>query len=57
MGKYVNGMIAGLLVGATVGIMVMPQLDRKTQKCVRRKGQKMLDFVEDAYDNVMDRMN
>jgi gas vesicle protein len=52
MGRYVNGMIAGVVVGATVGMMVLPQLDRKTQKSVRKAGQKVLDYVEDSYDGM-----
>ena len=57
MCKYLSGMVAGLVVGATVGMMVMPQLDRKTQRCVRRRGQKMLDFMEDSYDDLMGKFN
>ncbi|PRR82349.1 YtxH domain-containing protein [Clostridium vincentii] len=52
MNRYINGMIAGIVVGATVGIMVLPQLDRKTQKSVRRAGKKIIDIAEDSYDSV-----
>ena len=31
MGRYISGMVAGLAVGATIGMIVMPQLDRKTR--------------------------
>ena len=53
MGKYINGMITGIVVGATVGVMVLPQLDRKTQRAVKRTGQKILDMAEDSYLDVM----
>lgn len=52
MGKYINGMVAGLVVGATVGMMLLPQLDRKTQKKIKKAGCMLLDFAEDSYDDI-----
>lgn len=43
----------GILIGAATAIVVLPQLDRKTQKAVRRTGKKMYCMAGDAYDNVM----
>ena len=37
MGRYISGMVAGLAVGATIGMIVMPQLDRKTQKKLKKQ--------------------
>ena len=54
MGKYINGMVAGLIVGATVGVLLLPKLDKKTQRKIRRAGQKILDFAEDSYDDMRD---
>lgn len=55
MTKYMFGMVTGLVVGTTVGMMVMPQLDRKTQKNVKRAGQRMMNLAEDSYDSMMSR--
>ncbi len=54
MKKYLNGMMTGVIVGATVSMMVMPQLDRKTQKRVKRVGRKIIDFAENSYENMME---
>ncbi|MDS0525080.1 hypothetical protein NNC19_05250 [Clostridium sp. SHJSY1] len=53
MGRYVNGIITGVAVGAAVGMMVLPQLDRKTQKTFRKAGERMLNYVEDSRDGMM----
>lgn len=52
MRRYFCGMITGIVVGATIGMMVVPQLDRKTQKNVRRFGQKVMDLAEESYDGI-----
>ena len=53
MKKYLNGMMTGVIVGAAVGMAVMPQLDRKTQKMVRKAGKKLVNFAESSYENVI----
>lgn len=50
--KCISGMITGVIVGATVGMMLLPQLDRKTQKAIKRTGQKIFNFAEDSYDGI-----
>lgn len=50
--KYISGMITGVIVGAAVGMIILPQLDRKTQKAVKRTGQRILNFAEDSYDGI-----
>ena len=37
MGRYISGMVAGLAVGATIGMIVMPQLDRKTKNRLKKR--------------------
>ena len=53
MRKYLNGMMTCVIVGAAVGMAVMPQLDRKTQKMVRKAGKKLVNFAENSYENVI----
>ena len=57
MGSYTSGMVAGLAVGATIGMIVMPQLDRKTQKQIKKAGCKLLDFAEESYGDIIDFIN
>lgn len=57
MGKYINGMIAGVIVGATIGMIVMPQLDRRTQKKIKKAGCRLLDFAEDSCGDIMEFIN
>ena len=57
MGRYISGMVAGLAVGATIGMIVMPQLDRKTQKKIKKAGWKLLDFAEESYGDIIDFIN
>ena len=43
----------GIVVGAAAAIVILPQLDRKTQRAVRRTGKKMCCMAGGAYDNVL----
>lgn len=54
MKNYLNGIITGVVVGATVGMIVMPQLDRRTQRMIKKAGRKVIDFAENSYENVME---
>ncbi|SFC27532.1 YtxH domain-containing protein [Clostridium uliginosum] len=53
MGKFTRGVAAGAIIGATVGMMVMPQLDRRTKRSMRKAGMKMRNMAEDTYDGMM----
>lgn len=56
MGKLIKGMAAGALIGTAVGMAVLPQLDRKTQKNMRKFGRKLSNMAEDTYDNIVSKM-
>lgn len=56
MGRMVKSLMLGTMIGVTAGIMVLPQLDKKTQKAIRRGGKRVLGMAEDAYENIMDHM-
>ena len=47
---------AGIVIGAAAAIVVLPQLDRKTQRAVRKTGKKMCCIAGDAYDNILNYM-
>jgi gas vesicle protein len=53
MGKFINGITTGAIVGATIGMMVAPQLDRNTRKRLKKTGKKMVNVAGDLYDNMM----
>ncbi|MGL5354657.1 MAG: YtxH domain-containing protein [Clostridium sp.] len=56
MGKVMKGLAVGAMVGAAIGIMAFPELDRKTQRSIRRTKKRMMGMAEDAYGNVIDYM-
>jgi gas vesicle protein len=53
MGKLITGLTTGALMGVAIGMMVSPDLDRRTQKNLRRARKRMMDMAEDTYENVM----
>ncbi|WP_253289335.1 YtxH domain-containing protein [Clostridium sp. MSJ-8] len=53
MNKYLCGMATGMIVGASIGMMVFPQLDRKTQRKMKNAGNKVIDMATDSCHNVM----
>lgn len=56
MGKFVSGITTGAIVGAAFGMMVLPQLDRKTQKAFRKAGKKVMNAAGDTYGDMMEWM-
>lgn len=51
--RTLKGMAAGAVVGMAVSAVILPQLDRRTQKNLRRVGRRALNMAEDACDMVM----
>ena len=51
--RMLKGMATGALVGMAVSAVILPQLDRRTQKSLRRVGKRALNMAEDACDMVM----
>lgn len=47
---------AGALIGAAVGMMMMPELDRNTRRRIRRTAKMVRHAAGDMYDDVMDRV-
>ncbi|VYU24458.1 YtxH domain-containing protein [Clostridium tertium] len=54
MMKVFRGMMTGAIIGMAVTAMVLPQLDRKTQKNLRRVSKRVLNMAEDACCMVSD---
>lgn len=54
MCKFIKGVATGAIIGAAVGIMMMPNLDRKTQRSMRKAAKRMKNVAEDTYDGMLD---
>lgn len=54
MYKSARGIAMGVIVGAAVGAMMMPNLDRRTQKSMRRAAKRVKNMGEDTYDRMID---
>ncbi len=50
MGNFTKGIVAGALISTAVGIMVMPNLDRRTQRKMKKAGIKMRDMAEELLE-------
>lgn len=50
MNRMLRNMATGAIIGMTVTAMILPQLDRKTQRNLKRAGKKAYLIAEDAYD-------
>lgn len=53
MGKLLSGIAAGTIVGAAVGMAIVPNLDRKTQKKIRRVCKKASCMAEDRCGDML----
>ena len=51
--RMLKGMAAGAVIGMAVSAVVLPQLDRRTQKNIRRVGRRAMNMAEDAYGMMM----
>ena len=57
LGKVIKSLAIGTIFGVAIGIMVLPELDRKTQRNIRRTSKKLRCAAGDAYDNILDYIN
>lgn len=54
MYKFVKGMAMGTMIGAAVGIMMISNLDRRTQRSMRKAARRVKNIAEDTYDGMVD---
>lgn len=55
-GKFVGGMALGLMVGAAAEMAVMPYMDKKTKRKIRKKVNMAKNRMYDMGDNMMSMM-
>ena len=55
--KGMNGMVTGMIVGIGVASMVLPQMDRKKQRAVRRFGKRVMSRAMNSYDGIVGLMD
>lgn len=51
MGRLIRGMAAGAVIGTAVSMMIMPQIDRRTRRTMRRACRRMMHAAK--VDNMM----
>lgn len=56
MGRLLTGMAAGAIIGSAVSVMMMPEMNKRTTKSIRRAGRKMMNATEGAIGNIMSKM-
>lgn len=54
MGKVVKSLAVGTVFGVALGILILPELDRKTQRNIKRTSKKIKGAAGDAYDNIVE---
>ena len=57
MGKFAKGLLMGAAIGAAFEMMMMPQMDRRTHRSMRRAARRMRAVADSAYDGIHDWMS
>ena len=52
MGKIMKSLAIGTMFGVGIGVMIAPELDRKTQKAIRKNSRKLIDSAGEVYENI-----
>lgn len=56
MARMMRNMAAGAMIGMAISAVVLPQLDRKVQRNIRRASKRAMNMAGDAYDTIVDRV-
>jgi gas vesicle protein len=56
-GKTILGVLAGIAIGATLGILFAPDSGATTRKKISRKGRDYVQGLNDQFDDLIDDMN
>lgn len=55
-GRFLRVLTTGAVIGAAAGMMMVPQMNRRTRKMIRRNSKMMMNRAGDIFDNVKDWM-
>ena len=55
-GKAFLGILAGLAAGVTIGVLFAPVKGSKTRKRIGRKGEDLVDAINDSIDEKFDEL-
>jgi len=56
-GKVVLGVLAGVAIGAVMGILFAPDKGSETRKKISRKGEDAVDEIAEKFDELLDSLN
>jgi len=56
-GKVLLGLLAGVAIGATLGILLAPDKGSKTRKKILKKSDAFVEELEDKFNDFADRIN
>ncbi|AEB75429.1 YtxH domain-containing protein [Clostridium botulinum] len=54
MHRFLRGLTTGAIIGATAGIMMSPQMDKRTRKKLMRSKRHMIHKAENMVENLTD---
>lgn len=57
MGRYVGGVAIGMAIGLGVSAMIIPCVDKRTQRNLKRARKKIMNKAEDSYDKIVNILN
>jgi gas vesicle protein len=57
MNGFIKGLTTGAIIGATVGMMMSPEMDRKTRKKLMRGRKAVMHKAENIVDMMMNWMS
>lgn len=53
-GRFIRGVAAGALIGAAAGMLLIPQMDRRTRRKIEKAGRRAVNFTSDLFDGIRD---
>lgn len=56
MGKIIKGMAAGALIGTAVSMAMLPRIDKRTRRHMKRAGKRFINAAGETYDHMMTMM-
>lgn len=53
-GRFFRSIAAGTLIGAAAGLMVIPEMNDRTRRRIKRVGRQFIHGTEDIIDGIRD---